>query len=453
MGYGCNGSVGAGNDPPPIDLCAGITCTGHGTCAVTSADVAICACDQDYHAQGLDCVSDLNPCDNIDCSLHGTCQVSGDTAWCDCDADYHAEGLACVADPVAAAPTVSLAANPTTVDSGGTSTLTWSTTHATSCTASGAWSGSRATAGNETTGAITTVSTFTLTCAGPGGTSSRSAVVAIAGESLTTGYDHSTRSVTSPVVVLDLAQPSAGNYPVWVSGVGYPNLIRAATHELNATGGYFGRGFSRFSPGDFADGHRGEHYCGVGQIHGFDGVGDSSRMVVGQLVRFGTSFFTDQMSLDALNGDIKEIILINDTGARPMIITKGGATRVLAACDGTVCNTKNTVEEPYDWFNDGGHQPDINAYLGEWLWVELAFNSNVPFTRVRTWSADGVLQGAETIAPWASPGRVTTLDVIGFVNSIPTPGAQPYYDLERVEFRVGTDENITPPHGFPGSAR
>lgn len=271
------------------------------------------------------------------------------------------------------------------------------------------------------------------------------------GDSLTVGYDADTRTVTASTVVLDLAMLASGNYPAWVSGVGYPNLIRAATHEV-LPGGYFGRGFSRFSPGHFNDGHRGEHYCGVGQIHGFGNVGDSSRMVVGQLVRFGTTFFTDQVSPNAINGDIKELILVNDTGERPMIITKGNATRVLGACDGTVCNTTGSVGD-VDWFNEGNHQPDIDAYLGQWLWIEFQFNSNVPRTRTRVWSADGVFQGAEIIAPWASPGRVTTLDIIGFVNSIPTPGGQPYYDLERIEFRVGTDDNITPPSGFPGSAR
>lgn len=271
------------------------------------------------------------------------------------------------------------------------------------------------------------------------------------GGSLTVGYDHATRSVTAATVVLDLAMTSSGNYPVWVSGVGYPDLVRAATHEV-LPGGYFNRGFSRFSPGDVDDGNRGEHYAGIGQIYGFNTAGDSSRMVVGQLIRFGTTFFTDQVNPNAINGDIKELILINDSGERPMILTKGGGTRVLGACDGTTCNTTGSVDV-IDYHNDGNHLPDINAYLGQWLWVEFAFNSNVPFTRTRIWSADGTLQGAEIIAPWASPGRVTTLDVIGFVNGIPEPGAQPYYDLERVEFRIGTDANMTPPAGFPGSAR
>lgn len=272
------------------------------------------------------------------------------------------------------------------------------------------------------------------------------------GDSLTSGYDAANQRVTSSAVVLDLAMPAAGNYPAWTSGQDYPDLVRAASHEQVTSGGYFGRGFSRFRPGHVTDGHRGEHYCGVGQIHGFDEVGDSSRLVVGQLVRFGTSFFTDQASVNAIDGDIKALILVNDSGERPMMITKGGNTRVLGACDGTVCNTTENASV-IDWFNERGNQPDLNQYLGQWLWVEFQFNSNTRITRTRVWSADGTLQGAEIIAPWSSSGRVRSLDIIGFVNSIPAPGAQPYYDLERVEFRVGTDNNITPPHGFPGSAR
>lgn len=270
--------------------------------------------------------------------------------------------------------------------------------------------------------------------------------------SLTIGYNAATRRVTSPHVVLDLAQVPDGNYPVWVSGNRYPGLLRAATHQRFTSGGYYGRGFSRFSPGDVNDRGRGEHYCGIGQIHGFDHAGDSSRMVVGQLIRFGTTFFTDQIAKNPPNGDIKQIIFLKDSGPRPMIITKGNRTRVLGACDGTVCNTTGSKTR-IDYFNDGNHRPDLNRYLGQWLWVEFAINTHVPFLRVRTWSEDGTLQGNETIGPWGLGGRVTTLDIIGFVSGIPRPGTQPYYDLERVEFRIGSDANITPPPGFPGSTR
>src|SRR6185503_6026539 len=76
-------------------------------------------------------------------------------------------------------PTVSLTANPTSVVSGGASTLTWSSTNATTCTASGGWSDTKATSGSQSTGAVTTNSSYALTCTGAGGSASASASVAV----------------------------------------------------------------------------------------------------------------------------------------------------------------------------------------------------------------------------------------------------------------------------------
>ncbi len=68
-------------------------------------------------------------------------------------------------------PSVSLTAMPTAVPAGGSATLTWSSNNATACTASGGWSGSVDTGGNQNSGAITAPTTFALVCTGPGGTS------------------------------------------------------------------------------------------------------------------------------------------------------------------------------------------------------------------------------------------------------------------------------------------
>jgi hypothetical protein len=57
--------------------------------------------------------------------------------------------------------------------------LTWNTTGATSCTASGSWSGSKATAGSVSTGALSATSTYALSCTGAGGTSSASVIVTV----------------------------------------------------------------------------------------------------------------------------------------------------------------------------------------------------------------------------------------------------------------------------------
>ena len=77
------------------------------------------------------------------------------------------------------APTLTLTANPTSLLTGGAATLTWSATNATACTASGGWSGSKATSGSESTGALDTTTTYALDCTGDGGTVSRSVTVTV----------------------------------------------------------------------------------------------------------------------------------------------------------------------------------------------------------------------------------------------------------------------------------
>jgi hypothetical protein len=67
-------------------------------------------------------------------------------------------------------PAVTLTASPGTVTSGSASTLNWSSTNATSCMASGNWSGSMGVSGSKGTGALSNTATYTLTCSGASGT-------------------------------------------------------------------------------------------------------------------------------------------------------------------------------------------------------------------------------------------------------------------------------------------
>jgi hypothetical protein len=66
-------------------------------------------------------------------------------------------------------PGVVLAATPVTVVTGRSVTLTWSSTDATTCVASGGWSGARPLAGAETIAAVNANTSFKLACTGPGG--------------------------------------------------------------------------------------------------------------------------------------------------------------------------------------------------------------------------------------------------------------------------------------------
>jgi len=107
-------------------------------------------------------------------------------------------------------PTITMSASPTSVTSGATTSLTWSASNADSCTATGAWTGSKSTSGTQQSSALTTSSTFTLTCANStGGTATQAVSVAVAAASSpsptptspsTGGGDFAARCATAGVV-------------------------------------------------------------------------------------------------------------------------------------------------------------------------------------------------------------------------------------------------------------
>jgi hypothetical protein len=77
------------------------------------------------------------------------------------------------------AVSVTLTANPKSVASNTTSSLTWTGVGVTSCTASGGWSGTRATSGTATVGPITADTTYSLACSGSGNNAVAMTTVAI----------------------------------------------------------------------------------------------------------------------------------------------------------------------------------------------------------------------------------------------------------------------------------
>ena len=168
-------------------------------------------------------------------------------------------------------PAFTLTATPTSVVSGNASKLTWSApTNATSCTASASpvstvWSATTPTsaallAGNPTTGvstgALAAAETYTMSCTGPGGTTSHSATVAVTvptpaptfnfftatpttiplGSSTT--LDWSTNNATSCTPSASPAQSgwTANGGAVSGTQVVTPTTIGVITYTLNCTG-------------------------------------------------------------------------------------------------------------------------------------------------------------------------------------------------------------------------
>src|SRR3989344_590871 len=80
--------------------------------------------------------------------------------------------------PPPGTPTLSLSASPSTITPGQSSTLTWSSANATTCTASEGWVGTKALSGTESV-SPTVTTTYTLTCTGTAGSAIKSASVSV----------------------------------------------------------------------------------------------------------------------------------------------------------------------------------------------------------------------------------------------------------------------------------
>jgi hypothetical protein len=83
-----------------------------------------------------------------------------------------------VNDPPAPAPVVNLSLSASTIENGKSVILSWSSTNANSCNASGGWSGSRSLSGSVSMSPSVTTS-YILTCQGDGGIANRSVTLTV----------------------------------------------------------------------------------------------------------------------------------------------------------------------------------------------------------------------------------------------------------------------------------
>lgn len=274
--------------------------------------------------------------------------------------------------------------------------------------------------------------------------------------------------LTAPHAILDLSDDISDMELPWLEDSGGCATIRKATMEHIPAGGFFGNGTMRFTPGDFSTncGSGGQHYAGIGQIHDFDVVGDSSRVTIGYLVRWGKGFIDGELSLpNAYNG--KHLVLVKNNHdpqhVRPMMIARSGPTTAFGACNGTVCNYNNTPDNQ-DWWNENGNEPDVRKLAGKWVWVEFQVDTHGPDgeIHIKMWDEDGIYRGTTVSQKMTNGGgngetyggKIKYLDILGgYMVPMPTFAADPWYELERVEIVVGSDADLTPPAGFPGSRR
>ena len=131
-------------------------------------------------------------------------------------------------------PQATITAAPAAIASGSSSTLTWSSTNATSCTASGGWSGSQATSGTQSSGALTTTTAYSLVCSGAGGSSTATATVVISNGAVSVAPASSALTIGQSVQLTATA-PGGGSSTWSVDGVTGGN---AAVGSISSSGVY-----------------------------------------------------------------------------------------------------------------------------------------------------------------------------------------------------------------------
>ncbi|MBV8145869.1 MAG: hypothetical protein JO184_12750, partial [Gammaproteobacteria bacterium] len=130
-------------------------------------------------------------------------------------------------------PTVNVSAAPGSVAKGSGSTISWSSNNATSCSASGGWSGSKAMSGSWSTGALSTTTSYTLTCNGASGAKAVAQTATVAVSNGTGGALAIVSSGTLP------AATAGGSYfyPLQASG-GTPPYVWSLSSGGGATSWY-----------------------------------------------------------------------------------------------------------------------------------------------------------------------------------------------------------------------
>lgn len=158
-------------DEPTVDITAApmtITAGSSTTLTWNSDNTASCTASNGWSgAKAVDGFEVVSP--SVTTTYAISCTGAGGTA---------NDSVTVTVNQAAPEPTLEFSANPTAITTEGTSTLTWASTNATSCTGSGGWSGAKALSGNQIVSPNATT-TYTLTCTGVGGSAVKNVTVNI----------------------------------------------------------------------------------------------------------------------------------------------------------------------------------------------------------------------------------------------------------------------------------
>lgn len=289
-------------------------------------------------------------------------------------------------------------------------------------------------------------------------------MVGAGGSSPASGDSGISGSIASgDVIIADLRQDISAKSYLWLTSGG-PYHVRPSTYTHIPGGGYYGQGCGRFQPGYFtgdAGDAAGQHYAGIGEFLGFNEVapgGACTKLSLGLLRRLGTTaYYRDGIH----EGGIGKTVIIQRSGGgdtRPIIIPRGDTTFVEGPCDGTIGNYTEDATE-YDLWNSSNIGPDQLQLFEKWQWLQMEIDcaTGNGEIRVKVWDEDETHYGNIVLKKEMAEGVGGTMPgtniVHAFCSSVPTLGSGDWWEIEYAEIWIGVDTGMTPPVGFPGSAR
>ena len=298
-------------------------------------------------------------------------------------------------NPLPAAPTASVSASPSSVATGGSSTLTWSSTNATSCTASGGWSGSLAASGSRSTGPLTAATVYSLVCAGAGGTST---------------------PASATVTILPIPTATLSAAPTAVSAGGTSTLTWSSTNATScaASGGWTGS--------LAASGTQSTGAVNAATMYSLicTGAGGTSAPATATVNLVPTATLSVYPSVIASGGSAT--LTWSSTNASACTPSGGGWTSPLAASGTHSSGPVNTTTTySLTCSGPGGSSAPVSATLTvSSVTMSLSptaaaitlnrtqqFTATVPGSGSATWTVDGIANGNGTVGTISSSGLYT----------------------------------------------
>jgi hypothetical protein len=297
---------------------------------------------------------------------------------------------------IAPVPTATLTANPTTIASGASSTLTWSSTNATSCTASGGWTGTKAVGGSQSTGTLTANTTYSLTCTGAGGTSSAATA---------------TVTIAPPPTATLTASPTS------IASGGSSTLTWSSTNATSctATGGWTGAKATSGTQGT------GTLTATTTYSLTCSGAGGTSIAASATVTVVPVPTVTLTASPTSVVSGGTSTLTWSSTNATSCAASGGwSGTKATSGTQGTGALTANTTYS-LTCAGTGGTSAPATATVtiasgtvtispkaaGITLWQTQQFTASVPGGATPTWSVDGIAGGNATVGTIVSTGTST----------------------------------------------